>query len=163
MQNKRIVCTGQASTNSRDREPRRRGRAGAIGELGLADKVAGSKSAPVDAGFAATTGTEPIDRAYLARFTLGDAALEREVLELFATQTPLYIQQLQAAVTHQARKDVAHAIKGSALAIGAWHLASLAQLAGQLDVEDHRERTISALAASADEACRHIACLFATA
>ena len=116
------------------------------------------------------TRTEPIDRPYLARFTLGNAALEREVLELFASQTPLYIQQLRSAATRQAWKDAVHAIKGSASAIGAWRLASLAQLAGQLNVEacgavydHHREQTIAAVAAGADEACRHIACLFATA
>src|SRR5262245_22092289 len=77
----------------------------------------------------------PIDRAYLARFTLGNAALEREVLELFAAQTAIYVQQLREAVTRKAWKDAAHGIKGSARAVGARRLASLAQFAEQLDVE----------------------------
>lgn len=114
-------------------------------------------------GRAPAGSTEPIDRAYLARFTLGNAALEREVLELFAAQVPLYVLQLRAAVTHKAWKDAAHTIKGSALAVGAHRLASLAQVAERLDVEADRAHAIAAVAAGADEACRHIACLFATA
>ena len=40
---------------------------------------------------------EPIDRGYLARVTLGNRVLEREVLELFAGQLPVYVAQLRAA------------------------------------------------------------------
>jgi HPt (histidine-containing phosphotransfer) domain-containing protein len=111
----------------------------------------------------------PIDRAYLARFTLGNAALEREVLELFATQTPVYVAQLRAAITRREWKDASHALKGSASAIGARRLADLAAAAEVLDVEadrasgaGRRETFASAVADAADEACRHIACLFAT-
>ncbi len=49
---------------------------------------------------------------------------------------PLYVQQLRAAATRAAWKDAAHTIKGSARAVGARRLASLAQVAEQLDVED---------------------------
>ena len=66
---------------------------------------------------------EPIDRGYLARFTLGNAALEREVLELFAGQLPLYVGQLRAAASQQDWMLAAHTIKGSALAVGAQRLA----------------------------------------
>jgi HPt (histidine-containing phosphotransfer) domain-containing protein len=114
-------------------------------------------------GRAQTSSTDPIDRAYLARFTLGNAALEREVLLLFAAQIPLYVEQLRTAITRKAWKDAAHSIKGSALAVGAHRLASLAQVAEQLDVEGDPAHAVAALAASADEACRHIAFLFATA
>ena len=41
---------------------------------------------------------EPIDYAYLARFTCGNADLEREVLEIFATQTPVYVAHLRTTV-----------------------------------------------------------------
>lgn len=115
------------------------------------------------------TGATPIDRAYLARFTLGNAALEREILELFAAQTPLYVEQLRVAVTQQAWRQAAHTIKGSALAVGARRLASLAQMAEQLDIEsnpaavrDRQQPAVDAVAAGSDEACRYIACLFAT-
>jgi HPt (histidine-containing phosphotransfer) domain-containing protein len=108
---------------------------------------------------------EPIDYAYLARFTCGNADLEREVLEIFATQTPVYVAQLRTAVTRKNWRETAHAIKGSALAIGARSLAALAQLAERLDIEADpiaRERAVTAVAAAADEVCRHIACRFAT-
>jgi HPt (histidine-containing phosphotransfer) domain-containing protein len=110
--------------------------------------------------------SEPIDNAYLARFTCGNAALEREVLELFAAHTPLYVDRLRHAAERRLWKETAHAIKGSALAVGAHRLAALAQLAERLDVEADaaaRERAVSAVATAADEVCRHIACRFATA
>jgi HPt (histidine-containing phosphotransfer) domain-containing protein len=109
---------------------------------------------------------EPIDYAYLERFTCGNAALEREVLELFAAQTPLYVDQLRHAAARRPWRETAHTIKGSALAVGARRLAALAQLAERLDVEADlaaRERAIAAVAAAADEVCGHIACRFATA
>jgi HPt (histidine-containing phosphotransfer) domain-containing protein len=119
---------------------------------------------------ASSQSTAPIDHAYLARFTLGNAALEREVLELFAAQAVLYVAQLREAVTRKAWKDAAHGIKGSARAVGARRLASLAQFAEQLDVEADlpdreacREQAAAAVAEGAEEACRYIACLFATA
>jgi HPt (histidine-containing phosphotransfer) domain-containing protein len=122
--------------------------------------------APAPGVSAHTPADEPIDYGYLARFTLGNAALEREVLELFAAQTPLYVEQLRRAAAGRPWKETAHAIKGSALAVGARHLAALAQLAERLDAEADaaaRERAVAAVAAAADEVCRHIACRFATA
>jgi len=142
-----------------------------MGSGRLTGKAAGSASAQVPVGAGGPPfGTEPIDRAYLARFTLGSAALEREVLELFALQTALYVQQLRVAATRTAWKDAAHTIKGSARAVGARRLASLAQVAEQLDVEaglpdgeTRRKQAVAAVAEGAEEARRYIACLFATA
>jgi HPt (histidine-containing phosphotransfer) domain-containing protein len=113
---------------------------------------------------------EPIDRRYLARFTLGNRALEREVLELFAGQMPRYVEQLHAAATAKEWALAAHTIKGSALAVGARRLASLAQMAERLDVDANsvnsqtvRRDAAAAVAAASDEACRYIAFLFAAA
>ena len=113
---------------------------------------------------------EPIDRRYLARFTLGNGALEREVLELFAGQMPRYVEQLHAAASAKEWALAAHTIKGSALAVGARRLASLAQTAERLDVEANsvnsqtvRRDAAAAVAAASDEACRYIAALFAAA
>ena len=114
--------------------------------------------------------SEPINRSYLARFTLGNAALEREVLELFAAQMPLYVEQLRAATGNKEWKLAAHTIKGSAMAVGAQRLASLATSAESL-VVDHdpsryeraRQAAAEDVAVAAQEACDHIACLFATA
>jgi HPt (histidine-containing phosphotransfer) domain-containing protein len=112
----------------------------------------------------------PIDRAFLARFTLGNAAIEREVLELFAGHVPLYLEQLCAANTAKAWRNAAHAIKGSALGVGAARLARFAELAERLDIEAEvalaegvREQAIAAIAEAQDEVCRYIADLFAAA
>src|SRR6516165_3950474 len=51
---------------------------------------------------------EPVDLAYLARFTLGNATLEREVLQLFAAQIPLYLEALHGARVRKAWREAAH-------------------------------------------------------
>ncbi len=114
--------------------------------------------------------SQPIDRAFLARFTRGNPALEREVLELFARQLPIYVEQLRAAANAKDWKDAAHAIKGSAMAVGARRLASCALAAERFDFEAsdsdsgaRRREKLDALEAACGEACRYIACLFATA
>ena len=107
---------------------------------------------------------DPIDRAYLARFTMGNAAVEHEVLQLFADQVPLYLQQLRDASVDKAWQQAAHTIKGSASAIGAWRLARFAEMAEQVDIESdvalsegHRDEAVAALAMAIDEVCRFIA------
>ena len=39
----------------------------------------------------------PVDLVYLSRFTLGERALEREVLELFCTKSFVYLERLNQA------------------------------------------------------------------
>ena len=106
---------------------------------------------------------DPIDRAYLGRFTMGNTAVEHEVLQLFADQVPLYLQQLRDAPADKAWKQAAHTIKGSASAIGAWRLARFAEMAEQVDIksdldfsEGHRDDAVAALATAIDEVCRFI-------
>ena len=113
---------------------------------------------------------EPIDRSYLARITLGNTVLEREVLVLFAGQLPVYVEQLRAADNQKDWKVAAHTIKGSALAVGAHKLADMAHMAECLDWDaesEDRERlrrqAADGVAAASEEACHYIACLFATA
>ena len=67
----------------------------------------------------------PIDLAHLARMTLGDAALERQVLGMFATQSADLIEKL-AALPAEAGA-LAHTLKGSARAIGAFRVAECAE------------------------------------
>jgi HPt (histidine-containing phosphotransfer) domain-containing protein len=69
--------------------------------------------------------TDAIDRAHLAAQTFGDSALAREVLGLFREQADPLLQAL-AASSGAARADIAHRLKGSALAIGAFDLAAAA-------------------------------------
>jgi HPt (histidine-containing phosphotransfer) domain-containing protein len=102
----------------------------------------------------------PIDRAYLARFTLGNAALEREVLGLFAEHAPTYLLQLMAAETERAWYEAAHTLKGSARAVGAKQVALEAERAEALKgPREDGERTarIDALGTALDEVRRYIA------
>jgi HPt (histidine-containing phosphotransfer) domain-containing protein len=68
-----------------------------------------------------------IDLTYLRRFTLDNTALEREVLELFADQAPLYLAALRGARHAKAWSEAAHTLKGSARAVGAWRVAAAAE------------------------------------
>jgi HPt (histidine-containing phosphotransfer) domain-containing protein len=67
----------------------------------------------------------PIDTAHLKRMTLGDAGLEQEVLAMFAGQAARLIDAL-AALPPEA-SELAHTLKGSALAVGAFHVADAAE------------------------------------
>ncbi len=64
-----------------------------------------------------------LDFDHLSRQTLGDRALERRILELFVAQSDALIARLQSAGDP---REVAHTINGSARAIGAFDLASVA-------------------------------------
>jgi HPt (histidine-containing phosphotransfer) domain-containing protein len=66
----------------------------------------------------------PIDIAHLRRMTLGDEALEREVLTMFSTQATNLAGAL-AAMPSDA-PALAHTLKGSARAIGAFAVADAA-------------------------------------
>ena len=137
------------------------------GSTRLVRKSAHSLAARAPGGATDRLAADAVDRVYLARFTLGNAALEREVLELFATQAPVYLQRLREACDKTAWMEAAHSIKGSACAIGAWRLARFAEMAEKLDVEakmacaeGHRDEAVAAVATAADEVCRYIARLF---
>src|SRR5262245_34944391 len=70
---------------------------------------------------------EPVDREHLARQTLGDAELEREILALFRRQSGVMLCRLVAARGNEERRMAAHTLKGSARAIGAWRVAAAAE------------------------------------
>lgn len=70
----------------------------------------------------------PFDRRHLAQQTGGDLALQRELLEMFRDRAPLLLDAMQRLIeTPQAPTralcDLAHQLKGSALAIGAFNVA----------------------------------------
>jgi HPt (histidine-containing phosphotransfer) domain-containing protein len=67
----------------------------------------------------------PIDIAHLARMTLGDVGLEREVLAMFAGQSAGLVGALAAMPANAAA--LAHTLKGSARAIGAVRVAEAAE------------------------------------
>jgi HPt (histidine-containing phosphotransfer) domain-containing protein len=66
----------------------------------------------------------PIDFEHLKRMTLGDAGLEQEVLAMFAAQSAKLIGTL-ASLPAEA-PALAHTLKGSARAIGAFGVADAA-------------------------------------
>ena len=66
----------------------------------------------------------PIDIGHLTRMTLGDASLEREVLAMFSAQAASLVGSL-ARLPPDAGA-LAHTLKGSARAIGAFAVAEAA-------------------------------------
>jgi HPt (histidine-containing phosphotransfer) domain-containing protein len=68
-----------------------------------------------------------LDETHLARMTLGDRRLEREVLELFVRQTTIMLGRIVGADQPLAAA-AAHTLKGSARGIGAWRVARAAEL-----------------------------------
>lgn len=63
----------------------------------------------------------PLDRKHLARMTLGEQSLEREVLAMFAAQAKDVAGRLAATPANAA--ELAHTLKGSARSVGAFRLA----------------------------------------
>jgi HPt (histidine-containing phosphotransfer) domain-containing protein len=66
----------------------------------------------------------PIDIEHLRRMTLGDASLEREVLAMFSAQAVSLLGALAARSSDAGA--LAHTLKGSARAIGAFGVADAA-------------------------------------
>lgn len=101
----------------------------------------------------------PIDRAHLARYTLGSLPLEIEVLCLFANQVPITLGELRLATTDKEWRDAAHTLKGSARAVGAWQIADCAEAAETLKCchdAGARSKAVEALARAVDTAVRYI-------
>jgi HPt (histidine-containing phosphotransfer) domain-containing protein len=75
--------------------------------------------------------TQPIiDLVHLSRQTLSDQALEVELLDLFERQSARIVAQLREtrAGAAKTRGDLAHTLRGSALAVGAGRVARIAQI-----------------------------------
>jgi HPt (histidine-containing phosphotransfer) domain-containing protein len=67
-----------------------------------------------------------IDLKHLKEATFGDHALQREVLQLFASQAVNLIAIIGSSSAEN-RSAAAHALKGAALGIGAFELAKAAE------------------------------------
>ncbi len=110
-------------------------------------------------GMSAEDATGPIDHRHLSRYTLGDRALEREVLQLFCGQTALYLDDLRKAATLAQWSHAAHSLKGSAKAVGAARIATAATRAealSALNADQAREFCLKEMAAAIAEADRYI-------
>jgi HPt (histidine-containing phosphotransfer) domain-containing protein len=86
----------------------------------------------------------PIDIGHLTRMTLGDASLEREVLAMFSAQA---VSLLDALTGLPPEADaLAHTLKGSARAIGAFGVAEAAErLEAVLSSGDDPSRALAEL------------------
>jgi HPt (histidine-containing phosphotransfer) domain-containing protein len=67
-----------------------------------------------------------IDQKHLARMTLGDRGLEREVLQLFVRQTAIMLARISGGTPALVAAS-AHTLNGSARGIGAWRVAKAAE------------------------------------
>ncbi len=102
----------------------------------------------------------PIDRKHLARYTLGNVALEEEILGLFLEQLPKTIAALRTAATDRDWVVAAHTLKGSSRCVGAWRLARTGEQAERLGGIANRRACLEAvlrIEAAADEARAYIA------
>ena len=101
-----------------------------------------------------------IDIKHLSRMTLGERSLEREVLALFDRQAEMLLPRIRAGAPALAAAS-AHTLKGSALGIGAFKVATAAEA-----VERAKDAAFAAaietLTAVLDEAKAEIARLLQT-
>ena len=89
----------------------------------------------------------PIDFEHLSRMTLGDAGLEQEVLAMFVAQSATLVSTL--ATMPADASALAHTLKGSARAIGAF---AVADAAARLEAAIARDFDTSAALAELGEA-----------
>ena len=103
-----------------------------------------------------------LDLVHLSRQTMGDGELERELLELFDRQAANALARLRgpAAPSVGSSADIAHMLKGSASAVGAFAVAAAA---GHLELALRggapADAPLAALAATVTEARGTVAVL----
>ena len=88
------------------------------GESGIAFSMPGGD-------VSGTARSRPVDLAHLSRQTMGDRALEQEVLALFVQQALAVHDKILDADVKE-RLLLAHGLKGSARAVGAFAIADCA-------------------------------------
>jgi HPt (histidine-containing phosphotransfer) domain-containing protein len=94
---------------------------------------------------------KPVDLVHLSHQTMGDRGLEREVLDIFLGQAKAYIESWHSNSKPEARRRIAHSLKGAARGIGAWELAHLSALAEEPEFSD-----IAALERETARVCAYI-------
>lgn len=102
----------------------------------------------------------PVDLTHLGRYTLGNVELEREVLALFSEQALATLDTLRKATSPRAWREAAHTLKGAALAVGAWQVATCGQQAEVAEFSaSSRDAILPRLEQAIAEARSYIACL----
>lgn len=97
---------------------------------------------------------KPVDLVHLGAQTMGDAALEAEVLGIFAQRSRHYLAEMRAGADEATVYRAAHSLKGAARAIGAFELADRAARA-----ETGALGAIDAVAESLDRVIAYIGTL----
>jgi HPt (histidine-containing phosphotransfer) domain-containing protein len=100
-----------------------------------------------------------IDTEHLARMTLGELSLQREVLALFDRQADILLPRIRQGAPALAAAS-AHTLKGSAAGIGAFRVARAAEHVEQAQSLERDAALVAAvdtLAAMLDEAKAEIA------
>ena len=97
----------------------------------------------------------PVDLAHLARQTLGDRALEQEILQLFVHQAVSARDQIADAEIKE-RLRVAHNLKGSARGVGAF---AIAECVSQIEASPDDKHLITRLSTLIDEVRDFIAAI----
>jgi len=86
-----------------------------------------------------------LDEDHLVRMTLGDRALEREVLEIFVRQNTLMLGRIADAGPARLA-EAAHTLSGSARGIGAWRMAQAAERLERASGEVGEQSLLGAIA-----------------
>lgn len=95
----------------------------------------------------------PIDLAHLSRQTLGDREVEREVLALFVQQALSVRDRLGQAGSAE-RLSLAHGLKGSARAVGAF---AIAECVGAIERQPDDHQALKRLSVLIDEVREFVA------
>jgi HPt (histidine-containing phosphotransfer) domain-containing protein len=104
----------------------------------------------------------PIDLTHLQRMTLGDNSLEREVLEMFSAQSARLLDTLADLPADAAA--LAHTLKGSARAIGAFAVAdAAAHLEAKISAGEDTAGALVGLDGAVTQACAAIDALLSQA
>ncbi|GGF16271.1 hypothetical protein GCM10011321_05240 [Youhaiella tibetensis] len=91
--------------------------------------MARSLEALFPAAYEAAARRRPIDLVHLAKQTLGDWALECEVMRMFDEVARTYFGRLEASTNSQELLVNLHALKGAASGVGAWGIVDMCKLA----------------------------------
>ena len=99
--------------------------------------------------------SEVLDLKHLARYTLGDEGLKREILDLFRTQIVTSLANLRDAAEADDELSwqmAAHTLKGSARAVGAFRLGAAAETGERLGgSSESRSEALKVICVAAEE------------
>ena len=99
--------------------------------------------------------SRPVDMAHLARQTMGDRALEQEVLALFVQQA-LSVRDRIVDADVRERLLLAHGLKGSARGVGAF---AIADCAAAIELQPEDVKTLKRLGVLIEEVRDFIAAI----